>query len=51
MRRFRFLSFNGTRRSVSNDSASVTFLDVTGVSNEDIDRRYGEAGAPIGGGQ
>ena len=46
---FRFLSFNGTRRSVSNDSASVTFLDVTGVSNEDIDRRYGEAGAPIGG--
>ena len=32
-------------------AASVTFLDVTGVSNEDIDRRYGEAGAPIGGGQ
>ena len=47
---FRFLSFNGTRRSVSNDSASVTFLDVTGVSNDEIDRRYGEAGAPIGGG-
>ena len=46
---FRFLSFNGTRRSVSNDSASVTFLDVTGVDNDEIDRRYGEAGAPIGG--
>ena len=38
---YRFLSFNGTRRSVSNDSASVTFIDVTGVSDEDIDRIYG----------
>ena len=47
----RFLSFNGTRRTVSNDSASVTFIDVTGVSNGDIDRLYGQAGAPIGGGQ
>ena len=46
----RFLSFNGTRRTVSNDSASVTFIDVTGVSNGDIDRLYGQAGAPIGGG-
>ena len=40
---FRFLSFNGTRRSVSNDSASVTFVDVTGVSDDEIDRRYGPA--------
>ena len=47
---FRFLSFNGTRRSVSNDSASVTFLDVTGISDAEIDRRYGQAGVPIGGG-
>ena len=47
---FRFLSFNGTRRSVSNDSASVTFVDVTGVSDDEIDRRFGEAGVPVGGG-
>ena len=47
----RFLSFNGTRRSVSNDSASVTFVDVTGLSDGEIDRRYGQAGAPVGGQQ
>ena len=46
---FRFLAFNGTRRSVSNDSASVTFVDVTGETDDGIERRFGGAGLPIGG--